>query len=56
LKKYKEVKNNMKCVRCGAKLGKTVDGWKNCKKCGLAKFVGIKQPKEKIKDNAEIKE
>lgn len=41
----------MKCVRCGAKLGKTVDGWKNCKKCGLAKFVGEKAPKEKVKEN-----
>ena len=46
----------MKCNRCGAKMGKTIDNWKKCPKCGLSKFVGVKEPVEKVKETAEKKE
>lgn len=46
----------MKCTRCGHKMGKTKDGWKNCPNCGIAKYVGEKVAKEKVKENAEKEE
>ena len=34
-----------KCTRCNHTLGKTIDGWKTCPKCGKGQFVGQKTTK-----------
>lgn len=37
----------MNCNRCGQKLGKAIEGWLTCKKCGLSRFIPGKKAKTK---------
>ena len=46
----------MKCPRCSSTFEKSKDGWVNCPKCGLSRFVGDIKPAKKKPENGEAPE
>ena len=46
----------MKCPRCRTEFLSPVEGWRNCPKCGLAKFLPEVQETKKTKADAVVED